>query len=261
MIALTWVVGVVLAALAAFISNLGYNLQKYQHNIARENSQTVRARSWQLYWYLGVALVVFGSVGDLAALSISPQSLIAPLGSLTLVSNVIVAPLLLKERVQLWPDIAATLIIVVGSSVAVAFADHSNSIYPAQRLFGFYHQPHFAIYAALTSTYILAGYLFIVHMQRVEREERRELVGGNAGGRVRGRGRRPEQQRQFIQHRLARLELAQRHQRATAELGNVTNLNRRLRLVLGGCFAVFELVRHRCHQSRPSEKPKETENI
>jgi hypothetical protein len=37
-------------------------------------------------WRMGIALVIFGSVADMMALSFSAQSLIAPLASLTLVS-------------------------------------------------------------------------------------------------------------------------------------------------------------------------------
>jgi hypothetical protein len=48
-------------------------------------------------WVLGFLLVMFGSFADFAALSFGPQSLVAPLGSLTLVSNSIFAPFLLHE--------------------------------------------------------------------------------------------------------------------------------------------------------------------
>jgi hypothetical protein len=109
-----------------------YNLQKYQHELLRsegksdlEKSEFTRFK----YWRIGLALVVLGSIADLTALSFAPQSLIAPLGSLTLVSNIIFAPVLLKERVSWVPDVVATVVIAIGSGVAVAFGEHSNRVY------------------------------------------------------------------------------------------------------------------------------------
>jgi len=113
-----------LAALASFISNLGVTLQKLDHLRHAQEPDSVR----NLYhkralWRVGLGLVIFGSIADLAALSFGPQSLIAPLGSLTLVSNIIFAPLLLHEYVTT-KALIATGGIVIGSAVAVAFAPH-----------------------------------------------------------------------------------------------------------------------------------------
>jgi uncharacterized membrane protein len=94
-----WIVGVFLAALASLISNLGVTLQKLLHNQTLEKGGDRSKYYNQPLWWLGVSLVVLGSLADFAALSFSPQSMIAPLGSLTLVSNVIFAPYLLKEKI------------------------------------------------------------------------------------------------------------------------------------------------------------------
>lgn len=83
-------------------------------------------------WRVGLGLVFFGSLADFAALSFGPQSLVAPLGSLTLVSNVIFAPLLLKETIGHW-DVLATVLIVLGSSVAVIFGSHEAVTYTSVR--------------------------------------------------------------------------------------------------------------------------------
>ena len=83
-------------------------------------------------WRVGLGLVFFGSLADFAALSFGPQSLVAPLGSLTLVSNVIFAPLLLKETIGHW-DVLATVLIVVGSSVAVMFGSHESVTFTSEQ--------------------------------------------------------------------------------------------------------------------------------
>ena len=53
------------------------------------------------------------------------QSIVAPLGSLTLVANVMMAPWVLKETVSK-RDVLSTLLIVAGCVLAVAFASHSS---------------------------------------------------------------------------------------------------------------------------------------
>ena len=58
---------------------------------------------------------------NLAALKFAPQSLVAPLGSISLVVNVVLAPLINKENIT-FKDIAGILLIVGGSSMTVVFA-------------------------------------------------------------------------------------------------------------------------------------------
>lgn len=79
-------------------------------------------------WIFGLVLIIVGSGADFIALGFAAQSIIAPLGSLTLVSNVFFAPLMLKESFGM-RDIISTFAIVMGSSIAVLFASHEDTIY------------------------------------------------------------------------------------------------------------------------------------
>jgi hypothetical protein len=69
-----------------------------------------------------------GRRSDFAALGFGAQSIIAPLGSLTLVANIGFARLLLGETIT-WAQLFATAWVVVGSALCVAFASHSNRVY------------------------------------------------------------------------------------------------------------------------------------
>jgi len=172
----SWLVGVVLAALGSFVSNLGVTLQKLHHiqsakSSSSSSSSTAESSRGDYYkqalWRVGLALVVVGSVADFAALSFAPQSLVAPLGSLTLVSNVIFAPLLLKEKITT-RDLIATVTIVSGSTIAVAFASHDDVIYGMADLFSFYFRLPFLAYISAVLVYIGALFGFVRHMQRLE---------------------------------------------------------------------------------------------
>ena len=68
---------------------------------------------------------VFSSFLNFIALQFAPQSLVAPLGSISLVVNVIIAPLINRESFT-WKDIVGVILIVGGSSMTVAFAGVSG---------------------------------------------------------------------------------------------------------------------------------------
>eukprot|EP01006_Ploeotia_vitrea_P038258 TRINITY_DN66223_c3_g1_i1.p1 TRINITY_DN66223_c3_g1~~TRINITY_DN66223_c3_g1_i1.p1 ORF type:complete len:762 (+),score=334.08 TRINITY_DN66223_c3_g1_i1:41-2326(+) len=99
-------------------------------------------------WIIGLLLITVASFADFAALGFGAQSIIAPLGSLTLVCNIVFAHLLLGETLTT-RDVLATLSIVAGSALSVAFASHQNEVYPVHVLFAFYKKLRFIVYAVV----------------------------------------------------------------------------------------------------------------
>lgn len=91
--------GAALAVVASIISNLGVNIQKYSHaDEAKAPLHEQRAYVQRPMWWLGLALVFFGSLGDFAAFGFATQSLVAALGGgSTLVANVFTAYFLNRE--------------------------------------------------------------------------------------------------------------------------------------------------------------------
>lgn len=120
-------------------------LQKLVHvrNAANGSVHANYAKSW--VWRGGLFLVVVGSLADLFALSFAPQSLVTPLGSLTLVSNVIYAPLFLNERVDLFA-IASTFVIIIGSVISVIYAPHQEADYTVEEIFGLFWGTGFMLF-------------------------------------------------------------------------------------------------------------------
>ena len=109
----------------------------------------------QLTWQCGLALVILGSLFDFAALAFASQSQIAPLGSLTLVSNVFLAPLLLKETLSR-RDVVCTLVIVAGAFLAVLCAAHDDGALTVGEMFSYFLHLQFALYAAVVLVAVLA---------------------------------------------------------------------------------------------------------
>lgn len=179
-----WLIGVLLAAIASVISNLGLTLQKLSHKRNQAMGAEHAMEHTENYhkdpiWMVGLALVILGSVADLAALGFAAQSIVAPLGSLTLVSNVLLAPLILGEKLDK-RDLMATLAIVIGSGVSVAFATHEETSYTIQELFGFYVMPRFFVYAALVVATVLVMLYYINYIENVYNTTRNNPNGGYA---------------------------------------------------------------------------------
>lgn len=177
-----WAIGVALAALAAVVSNVGLNLQKWQHNrlsaeherLVSESRSSAKGSSSpssggedalpppakpgyasERVWQLGLFLIALGSLFDFAALAFAAQSVVAPLGSLTLVSNVVVAPWLLGER-RTRKDVVATAFIVCGAAMSVTFAAHESEDFSMDELLRLYTLPRFFVLAALVTAVVLA---------------------------------------------------------------------------------------------------------
>lgn len=122
-------------------------------------------KSW--VWRGGLLLIIVGSLADLGALAFAPQSLVAPLGSLTLVSNIIYAPLILKETIDPL-SIGSTLVIVIGSAFAVAYAPHEEVAYTTPDLFGLFFSLGFVLFC-LCLLLLLGGLLGLArHCEMVE---------------------------------------------------------------------------------------------
>ena len=106
---------------------------------------------------------------DFIALIFAAQSIIAPLGSLTLVSNTVLAPLLLQESVTPF-DVLATIAIVIGSSLSVACADHRDRLYAQDELFALFMRPRFLAYVVAMVGALMVLRSYLGYISRVQEE-------------------------------------------------------------------------------------------
>jgi len=174
-----WVIGLLLAVLSAFVSNFGLNLQKLSHirikkaeeEAEEEGNESVVKKSYtkEPIWILGIVLVFIGSLLDFGGLAIAPQSLIAPLGSLTLVSNAILAPKMLGEQISR-SEILITALIIAGCAMAVAFASHKDKIYESEELFRMFTKTPFIIYWVFICVY-MAMLRYVIYWVDKKRKE------------------------------------------------------------------------------------------
>lgn len=77
------------------------------------------------YWWLGIILMTIGEAGNFLAYGFAPASIVSPLGVVALISNCIIAPIMLKERFR-WRD-AAGVVVAVGGAVTVVLSASDNN--------------------------------------------------------------------------------------------------------------------------------------
>jgi len=159
-----WLIGVTLSLIASFLSASGILVQKVS-NACRQ--------PWcgRLVWVGGLLMIVIGALGDLAAFGFAAQSLLAPLGGSTIVFNALLSPCCLRERLH-WTDIAATLVILAGCTLAVCFGDQSEQLFTNAELWSAYGRIDVIVYF-VGVVLVMGG--AVLWIRRVEQPYRRYL--------------------------------------------------------------------------------------
>ena len=78
------------------------------------------------YWWAGIILMTCGEAGNFIAYGFAPASIVSPLGVVALVSNCIIAPVLLKERFR-QRDFWGVAIAIAGAVTIVLSAKNSET--------------------------------------------------------------------------------------------------------------------------------------
>lgn len=81
-------------------SRRSHDLSKVNGIETEDEDDEVQTKSYlrSPYWWAGILLMTTGEAGNFLAYGFAPASIVAPLGVVALVSNCIIAPVLLKER-------------------------------------------------------------------------------------------------------------------------------------------------------------------
>ena len=121
-----WIVGATLTALGCTSLSVGLNLEKLslvQNEKRPAGEQRVCYR--QKLWLLGFFLFVLGNVLNFLSLSFASSSLLAPLGSISIIVNAIASTVLLGETFTRG-DFFCLAYIVGGCTLAVIFSAHDS---------------------------------------------------------------------------------------------------------------------------------------
>ncbi|KAI8811268.1 hypothetical protein BJ742DRAFT_674804 [Cladochytrium replicatum] len=134
-------------------------------NIAYENKLGLFGLFKNPIWVCGLLLFTIGNLLSFVALQYAAQSLIAPLGSISLVVNVIIAPLINKER-WTWKDIVGIIFIVGGSAMVVLFAGVSGKDYKLCFLLHLFTRVPTIVFLSITAFGVAVIFCSIVTIEK-----------------------------------------------------------------------------------------------
>ncbi|KAK9720916.1 hypothetical protein K7432_003838 [Basidiobolus ranarum] len=181
-------IGVVLVLLGGTTLNIGLNLQKYalrksqeRKKLTRQNSSgslpNINANSSLIHrlaystsrvnpiWVVGFVIYIAASFLNFVALQFAPQSLVAPLGAISLVTNVIIAPIMNKEKLGKF-DIIGVVVIIGGCVLVVVFSGVVVQDYRLCVLLNLFKQTSTIIYIVLIFFFIVLSFFYIKIMEK-----------------------------------------------------------------------------------------------
>jgi drug/metabolite transporter (DMT)-like permease len=108
------------------------------------------------YWWAGIMLMTVGETGNFLAYGFAPASIVSPLGVVALISNCIIAPIMLKEKFRM-RDFWGVLVAVGGAVTIVLSAKQKEKKLGPHEVIGAITTLAFEIYMLVTV--ILIGIL------------------------------------------------------------------------------------------------------
>lgn len=147
-----WWAGVLFSIASSMCSALGVNSQKIAHN-RKAKGRKGRVIS-DIFWWGGMLGMILSSVFDIVSYFFAPMSILAPLAAGSLVFNIILARILLKEHIT-FVDVIAKGIIIVGAVVSLIFGNKLNITYTLDQLVKMFETTVFIVYACITGFLLL----------------------------------------------------------------------------------------------------------
>jgi len=126
-------------------------LQSTTESRRDENQDSSYLRS--PYWWGGIVLMTVGEAGNFLAYGFAPASIVSPLGVVALISNCIIAPIMLKERFRM-RDFWGVVVAVGGAVVVVLSAKQEEKKLGPHEIWGAITTTEFEIYMAVTAVLI-----------------------------------------------------------------------------------------------------------
>ena len=113
-----------------------------------------------VYWYVGFTLFFVGNVSNFVSMGFTAQSLLAGLGSIQFITNVLCSSIILKHPVTT-RVLYATFAIVVGNVLIVCFASHHSDQLTVDQLWLLYtDNTPYQVYCVILVILVLLAYIY-----------------------------------------------------------------------------------------------------
>lgn len=125
-------------------------------------------------WWLGIALMTTGEVGNFMAYGLAPASVVSPLGVFALLSNCIVAPIFFHEKLHM-RTLYGVFLAVVGILFIILSAQtggqSAEPVDPVQFIFEVLAQTSFRIYITVSLLLIVLLFFYILRTTHVRPDQ------------------------------------------------------------------------------------------
>ncbi len=111
-------------------------------------------------WYLIFTLYIVGGVLDFAAYGLAPLSLLAPVASLTIVMNAILAYFAFSEKLT-YRDLVGSVIIIVSAVVATAFGSRESAVIDLEGLLRLWRHDVWLVFMSFELFLMIAAYALV----------------------------------------------------------------------------------------------------
>jgi len=148
------ILGCVLSIGGNLLISISLNIQKYVH-IKNNRLQVPLHYTLLPLWWFGLTLMVFGELGNFVAFGLAPASMVAPLGTTTVIANMVIAVVFLKEKLRP-EDIFGTTLALIGACLIVNFSARMQYVMDSAYLTELIIKKPFIIYFILEMIIIIA---------------------------------------------------------------------------------------------------------
>ncbi|KAK7502117.1 hypothetical protein BaRGS_00006481 [Batillaria attramentaria] len=136
-----------LAICGNILISVSLNVQKYTHLKNAEREET-RHYTRNPLWWVGLLLMGLGEIGNFTAYGFAPASLVAPLGTTTVIANLFLAAIFLKEKIR--PEnLFGCALAIIGAFLIVTFSSQHEVVMDGREIVGALKQISFIVYVCL----------------------------------------------------------------------------------------------------------------
>jgi uncharacterized membrane protein len=172
--------GILLAIFANFVQNTGVNLQKYSHTINEQNDNYNYVTD--KVWLSGILLNVLGALCELSSLAFAPQSIIAPIGSISILINMMYSRFLHNNKIDKKMYIF-TGIILIGNVISIICAPKKEYVQTNEDIYNLFYNDNFICYIIFFPLLVI---LLNIYVKKYNTPRRQRLIypmlSGIAGG-------------------------------------------------------------------------------
>ncbi|KAK3767202.1 hypothetical protein RRG08_018072 [Elysia crispata] len=160
-------VGCCLAVFGNVLISVSLNLQKYVHlrNLGRE-IVTQRHYTKEPLWWCGLLLMGLGELFNFTAYGFAPASVVAPLGTTTVVANLFLAAIFLKEKIRA-ENLFGCALAIIGAFLLVSFSRANEKVMGSYEIVQSLSQPIFIAYVCI-EVIILAVLLSLLYYHEMK---------------------------------------------------------------------------------------------